>query len=512
MTEQLQANQAFEVHGKFITINDERFYQISNVDQMAPFFISVVSASNHWLFISSTGSLSAGRIRPENALFPYRSVDHIHENADNTGSKAVLRVKKGEGKPALWEPFNPHHDGLYDVQRNLYKNAVGDKIIFEELNHTLGLGYQYSWSTSDKFGFVRETHVTNLGESAVEFDIIDGIQNLLPSGAPLQALQTRSALVDAYKWNERIEDLPMATYSMYAKLSDRAEPAESLRATTVFGIAPNAQQVTLSAKDVANFRKGLPLNAASLTRGERGAFLITQSLTLSAGDAQSWTIIADIDKSHADVAVLKNQFVLDDEIAATVEKDVKANRDELKLLMAGADAWQLTSSEETAVHHYANVLFNNMRGGVFVDGYKLDSSDVLATFTRINKKVVEKHSALLRTLPENLSHPQLVSMAKDTGDQQLLRMAYEYLPLTFGRRMVIQAALGTILKSKYVMKKVSVCLRTKVTGAIFSKTGKRWHSAIQTSSARLWRSLSTHRPLMAITLTELLKRVSTGNC
>lgn len=434
MTEQLQVNQAFEVHGKFITINDERFYQISNVDQMAPFFISVVSASDHWLFISSTGSLSAGRIRPENALFPYRSVDHIHENADNTGSKAVLRVKKGEGKPALWEPFNPHHDGLYDVQRNLYKNAVGDKIIFEEINHTLGLGYQYSWSTSDKFGFVRETHVTNLAENAVEFDIIDGIQNLLPSGAPLQALQTRSALVDAYKWNERIEDLPIATYSMYAKLSDRAEPAESLRATTVFSIAPNAQQVTLSAKDVANFRKGLPLNADSLTRGERGAFLITQSLALSAGDSESWTIIADIDKSHADVAVLKNQLVLDDEIAATVAKDVKANRDELKLLMAGADAWQLTSSEETAVHHYANVLFNNMRGGVFVDGYKLDSSDVLATFTRINKNVAEKHSALLRTLPEKLSHPQLVSMAKDTGDQQLLRMAYEYLPLTFGRR------------------------------------------------------------------------------
>ncbi|GAL30465.1 hypothetical protein JCM19239_1341 [Vibrio variabilis] len=145
-------------------------------------------------------------------------------------------------------------------------------------------------------------------------------------------------------------------------------------------------------------------------------------------------MVADIDKSHADVAALKNQMVLDDEIAVTVKQDVQANQDELKLLMAGADAWQLTSSEETAVHHYANVLFNNMRGGVFVSGYKLDAEDVLATFTRINKRVVEKHSALLRTLPENLSHPQLVSMAKETGDQQLLRMAYEYLPLTFGRR------------------------------------------------------------------------------
>ncbi len=58
------------VGGQFVDLDGERFYKISNVDQMKPFFISVVSASDHWLFISSTGALSAGRIRPENALFP----------------------------------------------------------------------------------------------------------------------------------------------------------------------------------------------------------------------------------------------------------------------------------------------------------------------------------------------------------------------------------------------------------------------------------------------------------
>lgn len=86
-----QANQA--ISGQFVDLMGERFYKISNVDRMSPFFISVVSASDHWLFISSTGCLSAGRIRPENALFPYRSVDHIHENAENTGSKTIVRVK-----------------------------------------------------------------------------------------------------------------------------------------------------------------------------------------------------------------------------------------------------------------------------------------------------------------------------------------------------------------------------------------------------------------------------------
>lgn len=195
-----QANQA--ISGQFVDLMGERFYKISNVDRMSPFFISVVSASDHWLFISSTGCLSAGRIRPENALFPYRSVDHIHENAENTGSKTIVRVKSENGA-TLWEPFNRHHDGLYHTERNLYKNTIGDKIVFEELNHTLKLKFTYSWSSSERFGFIRHCEFSDLSGQGRELEVLDGLQNLLPSGAPLSALQTRSALVDAYKWNER---------------------------------------------------------------------------------------------------------------------------------------------------------------------------------------------------------------------------------------------------------------------------------------------------------------------
>ncbi|MBY6198248.1 hypothetical protein [Vibrio hangzhouensis] len=432
--EQSQALVSDKVAGQFVDLNGERYYKISNVDQMAPFFISVVSASNHWLFISSTGSLSAGRIRPENALFPYRSVDHIHENAQNTGSKAIIKVNKGDGKVALWEPYNEFHDGLYDVQRNIYKNAIGDKIVFEELNNTLEVGYRYSWSSGDRFGFVRETELVNLSDKSVSLEVMDGIQNLLPSGAPLQALQTRSALVDAYKWNERVGELPMATYSMYAKLSDRAEPAESLRTTVVFSLAEQAQTVLLSASELARFRKGLPFENATLTRGERGAYFVHQAVELAEGAKETWAIVADIDKTHSDVTSMKNMLVLEDDLLDTVHADIDSNNQELKLLMSGADAWQLTSSEETSVHHYANVLFNNMRGGVFVEGYQLEVADVKETFARTNKAVTEKHQAFLSALPATISHPELVSLAKETGDSQLVRLCYEYLPLTFGRR------------------------------------------------------------------------------
>ena len=68
------------VSGEFVTLGKERFYAIHNVDKMPPFFISVVSSSDHWLFVSSTGGLTAGRVSPEQALFPYITVDKIHDS------------------------------------------------------------------------------------------------------------------------------------------------------------------------------------------------------------------------------------------------------------------------------------------------------------------------------------------------------------------------------------------------------------------------------------------------
>ncbi|WP_375748681.1 hypothetical protein [Vibrio sp. HN007] len=421
------------VKGQFVDLDGERFYKIENVDQMPPFFISVVSASNHWLFISSTGSLSAGRVRPENALFPYKSVDHIHESAENTGSKTIIKVKTDNGY-AMWEPFNEHHNGMYTVQRNLYKNAVGDKITFEEINHCLNLKFQYSWNTSEKFGFVRKSALQDLSSANREIELLDGLQNLLPSGAPLGALQTRSALVDAYKWNEQVEDTPLALFTMYATLSDKAEPAESLRATTVFNVDSDDSTILLSSQQVNNFRKGRELTNESLTKGLRGAYMINKSFALKPGETNSWVIVADIDKTHADIENMKRVVLGEDNLASLIEQSIADNHNELKSLMSGADAWQLTSEENTSVHHYANVLFNNMRGGIFENNYDLEKADVCKTLANYNKRVAERHVAFFEALPEVFTNSELMEKAKEVNDPQLIRLCYEYLPLTFGRR------------------------------------------------------------------------------
>jgi len=57
------------------TINGETYFKIVNSNKMRPFFMSIVSDSNHWMFISSNGGLTAGRKNAEYALFPYYTDD-----------------------------------------------------------------------------------------------------------------------------------------------------------------------------------------------------------------------------------------------------------------------------------------------------------------------------------------------------------------------------------------------------------------------------------------------------
>ena len=157
-----KTNDGDAVSGEFMDIGGERYYAIRNVDKMEPFFISIVSDTDHWLFISSTGGLTAGRVSPETALFPYVTVDKIHESTTHTGSKTILRVKTAQ-QQRYWEPFNREQDGRYAFSRNLYKNRLGNKLCFEEINHDLELAFRYTWRSSDSYGFSRQCELQNLG-------------------------------------------------------------------------------------------------------------------------------------------------------------------------------------------------------------------------------------------------------------------------------------------------------------------------------------------------------------
>ncbi len=80
------------VNGAFVQMDDDTYYKISHVDQMAPFFISVVSDQDHWLFAGSTGGLTMGRVSPDKAVFPYVTVDKLYESTAHTGPKTIIKV------------------------------------------------------------------------------------------------------------------------------------------------------------------------------------------------------------------------------------------------------------------------------------------------------------------------------------------------------------------------------------------------------------------------------------
>ena len=151
-----------EVQLQYVQWNNEGYFKISNSDLLRPFFMSIVSDSNHWMFISSNGGLTAGRKNAQYSLFPYYTDDKITESAEVTGSKSIFHVKK-DGKTHLWEPFSIRFHGLYSYTRNLYKNIYGNKIFFEEINHDLGLTFRYHWNSSQRKAehrLLQELHLT----------------------------------------------------------------------------------------------------------------------------------------------------------------------------------------------------------------------------------------------------------------------------------------------------------------------------------------------------------------
>ena len=172
------------------------------------------------MFISSNGALTAGRKNPEHALFPYYTDDKIHDSKDLTGSKTLILASIG-GRTMLWEPFSDRYRGVYDLQQNLYKSVYGHTLLFEEINRDLSLTFYYAWSSSEQFGFVKRAGLRNKGPALVSLRVLDGIQNLLPSGVD-QAMQTeRSTLVDAYKKNELQPETGLGIFALSAMLVDR---------------------------------------------------------------------------------------------------------------------------------------------------------------------------------------------------------------------------------------------------------------------------------------------------
>ncbi len=423
-----------EVKGEFVEIQNEKFYKISNSNQMADFFMTIVSDSDHWMFLSSNGSLSAGRKDRNNALFPYYTVDKIHDSKGLTGSRTYILVDKNE-KTYLWEPFTNESEIVYSIDRNLYKSIYGNKILFEEINTDLGVSFRYSWSYSEKYGFIKQSKVTNLNSETVGLKILDGIRNILPQGIDFDFQNAYSNLLDAYKKNELIEETKLGLFILSSIPVDRAEPSEALKATTVWSYGLNNQQkVLLSDKQIENFKKGQAIETEVDIRASRGAYYIYTDLNLATQSVQEWMIIAEINQDTTAVANL-NKFIKNEKnIPELIKNDIAEGTSNLKKIVANADGVQLSNEDLCYARHFSNTLFNVMRGGIFTNNYTVDVADFKLFVSQINKTVAENFAAWLDQLPKEINNIELIELAEKSANPDLVRICYEYMPLTFSRR------------------------------------------------------------------------------
>lgn len=413
--------------------NNESWFKISNVDSMRPFFINVVSDSNHWMFISSNGGLTAGRRNAEYALFPYYTDDKITELAHTTGSKSIFQVQK-DGAVQLWEPFSERYADRYEVTRNLYKNRFGNKIRFEEINHDLGLTFSYVYNSSNEFGFVKKSTLENHSGDKCEVTLLDGIQNIMPYGVNPDTQTSTSNLVDAYKRSELVPESGLGIYALSAIIVDKAEPSEALKANVAWSLGFDNPEYFLSSHQLDAFRNEQELEQETDIKGEKGAYFVKSTISLGADEKKDWSIIADVNLNHPKVIALNEKIKKSDDLFELIEEDIELGSQKLLKLVAGADGLQATADQYKDTRHYSNTLFNIMRGGTFDENYKIEKKDFVNYLKNANKVVVEKNADFISNLKDEFQKQELDALLAERNDVDLIRLGKEYLPLKFSRR------------------------------------------------------------------------------
>ncbi len=413
----------------FKEIDGERFVCINDLESMPSFFVSMVSSQNHWLFTSTNGALSAGRSSPEHALFPYYTVDKIIDNSNCTGPQTIIRV--GD---KIWEPFKISSERIFAVSRKIYKSINGDTLIFEEHNTDLNLNFSFRWSTSDKYGFVRNSKLVNTGESEIETLVIDGLADFLASGVDDRTQSAYSCLTDAYKVSELNTSKKLLIHRMVASLVDEAIPLECLRATTIWAYGWEESKILIEQSDVESFIRS-PINRnKDFARGKRGCFYKAGSFKLKAGSSKSWALVADIDRNQSEVAELTLLLSDADSVWNAVQIDIKNGRDRLEELVQSSDGLQACSQEIVSTYHRANVLFNIMRGGVFSDNYQISKRLLINSIKTHNKSLSKESLDLVNGLGDTFTYNELLKTCEISTDYDLRRICREYLPLVFSRR------------------------------------------------------------------------------
>ncbi|MFG0329053.1 MAG: hypothetical protein ACF8PN_04055 [Phycisphaerales bacterium] len=396
---------------------------------MDPFLMTCVSDSDLWMFLSSRGTFTAGRVEADRCIFSYETDDRLHDQSGITGP--VTRIRFPDGR--VWSPIGTRRSG--HGPRTLRRSVIGDYVEFEETDDQSGLTLRVEYALSSTFGVIRSCELRSDAAGLVTCELIDGYLKIMPAGVPLSLQQTMSTLVDGYKRSEFAYEGGPAVYVLESAITDRPEAVESLRANVVWRTGLSDASVSLSEQSLRAFEQGeAPVEEVRIF-GRPGAYLCRASVEIAPGDTVRWRLVADADLDQTAISEIHRTLQADSAtVDERIEESLARGRLRLARLLDAADGAQVTRDACACAAHRSNVLFNAMRGGVPIDGYSVDPVDFCEFARRRNAVIAARHESFLSRLAPPLSTASLIERTHATDDPQLSRLAYEFLPLNFSRR------------------------------------------------------------------------------
>ena len=436
--------------GLFTSFHNEQFYKIENYDAMEDFFMTITSASDIWNFCWSQGGITAGRIDCDHAVFPYYTADKIADAKSYTGPYTAVKIERN-GKTYIWEPFAPLADSpnaraylSQNITRNIYKNTASTKVFFEEINAELELAFEYGWTSSAKFGLVRIARIRNLSSKAQTVSVLDGCRNILPACVSADFQNGNSVLLDAYKKTDLDTESNIALFAVSSIVTDKAEPSEGLYANTCW--FSTEDKLVLSPDAPTDFINGSLLSNDTVIKGKRPACYICKTITLKphtdsmTDDHSLWYQVFDTSLDACKIALLKRQLQDRATAQAVLEQDIAQGEALMQQYVAAADGIQNTADKTVCAHHFENVMFNIMRGGLFANNGKISVDDFISFVQVKNKSLVGDAKKVLADAYSSsddknfLNYESVRKQFQLTNQFQLKRLFFEYIPLTFSRR------------------------------------------------------------------------------
>jgi hypothetical protein len=321
------------------------------------------------------------------------------------------------------------------ITRSLYKSIYGNNIVFEEVNEDLKLIFRYGWHSSEKYGFAKRSEIINLEDNSVKIEVLDGIRNILPYGVDYGFQNEYSNLLDAYKKSELVKGTTLGLFMLSSIPVDRAEPSEALIATTVWSLGlANDSKILISDNQIKDFKHGVNIVQETDVKASRGAYYIQSSFELSEGAHKHWYTVAEVNQGTTEVANLKHLIQSTHNLEPQLLADIQNGTANLARMVSNSDGFQTTNTPLCTARHYSNTLYNIMRGGIFTNNYVVERYDFERYLKQINTHVSGKFTPWLKEIPSQVVYMELLKKAKETKDADLIRITYEYLPLTFSRR------------------------------------------------------------------------------